>query len=96
MLVTIITIAQLVYVVGLAVWILFEKRSPLATIAWILALIALPYLGFVIFFILGPRRLVRKRLKHKRAGLSRRLSRSARATRHTRNAIRASSSSRFW
>ncbi len=67
MLVTIITIAQLVYIVGLAVWILFEKRSPLATIAWILALIALPYVGFVVFFFLGPRRLVRKRLKHKRA-----------------------------
>jgi cardiolipin synthase len=66
-LVTIITIAQLVYVVGLAVWILFEKRSPLATIAWILALIALPYVGFIVFFFLGPRRLVRKRLKHKRA-----------------------------
>jgi len=62
-----ITIAQLVYVIGLAVWILFEKRSPVATLAWILALIALPYVGFVIFFFLGPRRLVRKRLKHKRA-----------------------------
>ncbi|CAN5920341.1 cardiolipin synthase [soil metagenome] len=67
MLVTIITIAQLVYVVALAVWILFEKRSPLATIAWILALIALPYVGFIVFFVLGPRRLDRRRLKHKRA-----------------------------
>lgn len=67
MLVTILTIAQLVYVVVLAVWILFEKRSPLATIAWILALIALPYVGFVVFFVVGPRRLERKRLKHKRA-----------------------------
>ncbi|MDB4945721.1 MAG: Cardiolipin synthetase [Labilithrix sp.] len=67
MLVTIITIAQLVYVVALAIWILFEKRSPLSTIAWILALIALPYVGFLIFFFLGPRRVTRKRLKHKRA-----------------------------
>ncbi|HSO33621.1 MAG TPA: cardiolipin synthase [Labilithrix sp.] len=67
MLVTIITIAQLVYVVALAVWILFEKRSPLATIAWILSLIALPYVGFIVFFLLGPRRLDRRRLKHKRA-----------------------------
>ncbi len=67
MLVTILTIAQLVYVVILATWILFEKRSPVATLAWILALIALPYLGFVIFFMFGPRRLSRKRLKHKRA-----------------------------
>ncbi|MBX3187015.1 MAG: cardiolipin synthase [Labilithrix sp.] len=67
MLVTILTIAELFYVVVLATWILFEKRSPIATIAWILALIALPYVGFVVFFLLGPRRLIRKRLKHRRA-----------------------------
>ena len=67
MILTILTIAQLVYVVVLAVWILFEKRSPVATLAWILALIALPYVGFVVFFLFGPRHLLRKRLKHKRA-----------------------------
>lgn len=67
MLVTILTVAQLIYVVALAVWILFEKRSPLSTLAWILALFALPYVGFIIFFFFGPRRLVRKRLRHKRA-----------------------------
>ena len=67
MLVTLLTIGEIVYVVGLATWILFEKRSPVSTLAWILALIALPYVGFVVFFFLGPRRLVRKRLKHQRA-----------------------------
>ncbi|MDB4934173.1 MAG: Cardiolipin synthetase [Labilithrix sp.] len=67
MLVTILTVAQLVYVVVLATWILFEKRSPVATLAWILSLIALPYVGFAVFFLFGPRRLLRKRLKHKRA-----------------------------
>lgn len=67
MLVTILTIAEVLYVVALATWILFEKRPPVATLAWILSLIALPYVGFVIFFFLGPRRLVRKRLKHRRA-----------------------------
>lgn len=66
-LVTILTIAELVYVVGLGTWILFEKRSPVATLAWILALVALPYVGFVVFFFLGPRRLRRKRLRHRRA-----------------------------
>lgn len=67
MLVTILTIAQLVYVVVLATWILFEKRPPVATIAWILSLIALPYVGFLIFFLFGPRRLLRRRLRHKLA-----------------------------
>jgi cardiolipin synthase len=64
---TILGIAQLVYVVGLATWILLEKRSPVATLAWILSLIALPYVGFFVFFFLGPRRVVRRRLKHRRA-----------------------------
>lgn len=67
MLVTLLTVAEVLYVIGLATWILFEKRSPVATLAWILSLVALPYVGFVIFFFLGPRRLVRKRLKHRRA-----------------------------
>lgn len=66
-LVTVLTIAELVYVVGLGAWILLEKRSPVATVAWILALVALPYLGFVVFFFLGPRRIRRKRMRHKRA-----------------------------
>ncbi len=67
MLVTILTTAEIVYVVVLATWILLEKRPPVSTLAWILALVALPYAGFVIFFFLGPRRIVRKRLRHKRA-----------------------------
>ena len=67
MLVTILTVAEIVYVVVLATWILFEKRPAVSTIAWILSLIALPYIGFIIFFLLGPRRLVRKRLKFSRA-----------------------------
>ncbi len=67
MLVTILTVAEIVYVVVLATWILFEKRPPVSTIAWILSLVALPYVGFLIFFLLGPRRLVRKRLKLRRA-----------------------------
>lgn len=67
MFVTIITTAEIIYVVVLATWILFEKRPPVSTVAWILALFALPYVGFIVFFFLGPRRIVRKRLKHKRA-----------------------------
>jgi cardiolipin synthase len=66
-LVTILTVAEVVYVVVLAAWILLEKRSPVGTLAWILALVALPYVGLVVFFFLGPRRIQRKHLKHKRA-----------------------------
>lgn len=66
-LVTILTIAEIVYIVVLATWILLEKRSPVGTLAWILALIALPYVGLVVFFLLGPRRIKRKHLKFRRA-----------------------------
>lgn len=65
--VTILTTAEVVYVVVLAIWILLEKRPPVSTIAWILALIALPYAGFVVFFFFGPRRITRRRMKHRLA-----------------------------
>lgn len=67
MLVTILTIAEVVYVVVLATWILLEKRPAVSTLAWIFFLVTLPYVGFIVFFFLGPRRLTRKRLKHRRA-----------------------------
>lgn len=67
MFVTILTTAEIVYVVVLATWILFEKRPPVSTLAWILSLVALPWVGLVVFFFFGPRRIVRKRLKHKLA-----------------------------
>ncbi len=67
MLVTILTVAEVVYVVVLTVWILFEKRPPVSTIAWILALVGLPYVGFIVFYFVGPRHLQRKRLNLRRA-----------------------------
>jgi cardiolipin synthase len=67
LLVTVLTVLEVVYVVVLAAWILLEKRPPVSTLAWILSLVALPYVGLVVFFLLGPRRIVRKRLKHRRA-----------------------------
>lgn len=62
-----LTIIEAVYVVLLCGWILLEKRSPAATLAWILGLIALPGAGFLIYFFLGPRRLRRRRLRRLRA-----------------------------
>ena len=67
MFVTILTTAEIVYVVVLATWILFVKRPPVSTLGWILSLVALPYVGFIVFFFFGPRRITRKRLKHKLA-----------------------------
>ena len=40
-----LAILELVYLISLSVWIVLEKRAPVATIAWILALAALPGIG---------------------------------------------------
>jgi cardiolipin synthase len=62
-----LTVIEVIYVVLLAGWILLEKRSPAATLAWIFGLIALPGAGFVIYFFLGPRRIRRRRRRRMRA-----------------------------
>ncbi|MBK7579298.1 MAG: cardiolipin synthase [Myxococcales bacterium] len=64
---TALTVIEPIYVLLLCGWILLEKRSPAATLAWIFGLIALPGAGFVIYFFLGPRRIRRRRLKRLRA-----------------------------
>lgn len=69
MLVTLLTVAEIAYLIGLGTWIVLEKRSPAATLAWILSLAAIPYAGFIIYFLIGPRRLRRRRLRHARARL---------------------------
>ena len=64
---TALTIAEALYVVVLSAWIALEKRNPSATLAWILTLMALPGVGFVIYFFFGPRRLKKRRLRRMRA-----------------------------
>lgn len=61
MLVTLLTVAEIVYVVALSIWIILEKRRPTATIAWILSLALLPLVGFGLYYALGPRRMRRNR-----------------------------------
>jgi cardiolipin synthase A/B len=54
------------HVVGLALWIVLQKRSPLSTLAWVLSLAALPVLGFIVYFFLGPQKIRRQRLRRQR------------------------------
>ncbi len=56
-------IAWLVHIVFLSIWIILQKRSPVATLGWILALAFLPYVGFLIFHFLGPHKLVKQQFK---------------------------------
>lgn len=54
---------EVAWIAGVAVWLVLERRSPTATLAWILALAAIPVLGVPVYLLLGPRRLRRKKLR---------------------------------
>jgi cardiolipin synthase len=60
---TIVTMVEVLWVAGLAFWIVLERRSPVATLAWILVLAWLPAVGVLVYYFLGPRHLQRKRLR---------------------------------
>ena len=55
------------YLLGLGGWIILQKREPAATLSWLISLAALPYIGFVIYYFLGPQRIQRQRLRRIRA-----------------------------
>lgn len=60
---TVATIAEVIWIVVMGVGIVLERRSPVATIAWIVLLAWLPFLGVAVYFFFGPRRLKRRTLK---------------------------------
>ncbi len=60
---TIATIVEVVWVVLVGLGILLERRSPVATIAWVMTLATLPLFGIAVYYFFGPRRLRRRRLK---------------------------------
>lgn len=62
-----LTILWTVHIVILAVWIVLQKREPVATLSWVLSLALLPVLGFIIYHFLGPQRLRRQRLRRMRS-----------------------------
>jgi len=65
-----LTLFWLTYVVWLGLWIVLQKREPVATLSWLISLAALPYVGFFIYFFFGPQRIKRQRLRRVRARAS--------------------------
>ncbi len=61
-----ISIGWLLYVLALVVWIVLQKRPPLSTLSWVLALAALPVIGLLIYFFLGPQKIKRQRIRRAR------------------------------
>jgi len=62
-----LTAAWVVYLLVLAGWIILQKREPVATMSWVLSLAVLPYLGFLIYFALGPQKIKRQRMRRHRS-----------------------------
>jgi len=44
-------------------WIILQRRAPVSTLAWIIAVNLLPVVGLVVYAWLGPQRVTRRRLK---------------------------------
>ena len=63
-------IAWAVNVVGLAGWIVLQKREPAATLSWVFGLAAIPVLGVAIYIVFGPQRIKRHRLRRARSRVS--------------------------
>lgn len=49
-------VGWLTYLVWLGGWIVLQKREPAATLSWLMSLAFLPYLGFLIYYLLGPQK----------------------------------------
>lgn len=55
------------YLLGLGTWIVLQKREPVATLAWLIGLAALPYVGFLVYYFLGPQKIDRQRLRRRQS-----------------------------
>ncbi len=63
----VLILLEVAWVASLATWIVLEKRSPTSTLAWIFGLAFLPLLGALVYLLVGPRRLERKRTLYNEA-----------------------------
>jgi cardiolipin synthase len=55
----VLLIAWPIYLVVLGVWVILQRKEPVATLGWIMALAFLPYLGFLIYYLFGPQHIKR-------------------------------------
>jgi cardiolipin synthase len=64
---TILTVGMACWISAIAVVIILERRSAAATLAWLFALVFLPVVGLLLYRVIGPLRLERKRLRRSRS-----------------------------
>lgn len=63
----ILILGWLGYLVWLGGWIVLQKREPVATLSWLLGLAVLPYVGFLVYYVFGPQKITRHRLRRRRS-----------------------------
>ncbi|HJW46047.1 MAG TPA: cardiolipin synthase [Lysobacter sp.] len=61
-----LSIGWAIYLLWLGSWIVLQKREPAATLSWLISMAALPYVGFFIYYLFGPQRIHRQRLRRNR------------------------------
>ena len=66
-LIVLLILAWPAYLVVMTVWIVLQRSEPVATLGWIMALAFLPYLGFLIYYLLGPQRINRSGRRRERS-----------------------------
>ena len=54
------------YLILLGGWIVLQKRAPAATLSWLFGLALLPYAGFLVYYVFGPQRIKRQRMRRAR------------------------------
>ena len=57
--------AYVVWVIAACGSLLMNRRSPTATLAWMFAFVALPFISGIYYLVFGPRRLHRRRVRYK-------------------------------
>lgn len=65
-----LTVAWIGYLLWLGVWIVLQKREPVATISWLVSLAALPFVGFLVYYVFGPQKIRRHRARRRRHHVS--------------------------
>jgi len=56
---------ELIWIVGVGIWVATDRRAPASTLALIVVLAFLPLVGLPIYLLVGPRRLERQRVRYK-------------------------------
>ena len=63
---SLILLADLCIRIGLSLRVVMQKRSYSTTMAWLLIIVFLPFIGYVLYMLFGENRLPERRLKRMR------------------------------